>query len=263
MPQPQPQQPQMSHPQQPPQQPWTVTLTAPSAADAATLHRLAASLHPGHELLLTGLQRGLPTADAASADELRGVLSGRVWSPAAAEGGGAAAVYNLSVCRAALHSTQLREVRPISSAAGFGSLVCSAAAMGWEPERGKIVFSLGEGGGTAGGAASGDDAVCMRMCIYTVMLHLVAERTQFCRAPAPTPSRPPSTRATRTPPPRRSAAPRAAVWSAAPHGTRSGCRRPRRRRPQRQRGSTPYRSARLEAHRHWRRRLWAGPAAGR
>lgn len=44
--------------------------------------------------------------------------------------------------------------------------------MGWEPERGKIVFSLGEGGGTAGGAASGDDAVCMRMCIYTVMLHL-------------------------------------------------------------------------------------------
>ena len=45
--------------------------------------------------------------------------------------------------------------------AGCWSLVCSAAAMGWEPERGKGVVSPGEGGDAAGG-----------MCVYTVMLHL-------------------------------------------------------------------------------------------
>jgi hypothetical protein len=106
-------------PQQPQQQ-QTVTLTAPSAADAATLRRHAASLQPGHQLLLTGLQRSLPaaaSADAASAGGFRGVLGGKAWTPAAVEAGGAAAVYNLSVCRAALRSTQLREVRPIASAA--------------------------------------------------------------------------------------------------------------------------------------------------
>ena len=119
-PQQQPQQPQQQQPQQPQQQQQTVTLTAPSAADAATLRRLAASLQPGHQLLLTGLQRGLSAAanaDAASAGGFRGMLGGRAWTPAAIEGGGAAAVYNLSVCRAALRSTQLREVRPIASAA--------------------------------------------------------------------------------------------------------------------------------------------------
>ena len=118
----QPQQPQQllaQQPQQAQQQQHTVTLTAPSAADGSTLRRRAASLQPGHQLLLTGLQRGLPaaTADAASAGGFRGVLGGRAWTPAAVEGGGAAAVYNLSVCRAALRSTQLREMRPIASAA--------------------------------------------------------------------------------------------------------------------------------------------------
>ena len=42
--------------------------------------------------------------------------------------------------------------------AGCWSLVCSAAAMGWEPERGKGVVSPGEGGGAAGGAAGGGGA---------------------------------------------------------------------------------------------------------
>ena len=73
-------------------------------------------------------------------------------------------MHSLSCCRAALRSPQLHQVRPLSdaSAADCTALVCSAAAMGWEPERGKELVTPLEGGGQGAEAA----------CTYSVVLQL-------------------------------------------------------------------------------------------